>query len=32
MSGTLDSVPEIHTEGLHNIHREVAIILPPESE
>jgi hypothetical protein len=31
MSGTLDSVPEIHTEGIHNIHHEVAIILPPET-
>jgi len=30
ISGTLDSVPEIHTEGIHNIHHEVAIILPPE--
>jgi hypothetical protein len=31
MSGTLDSVPEIHAEGIHNIHHEVAIILPPET-
>jgi hypothetical protein len=31
MSGTLDSIPEIHTEGIHNIHHEVAIILPPET-
>jgi hypothetical protein len=31
VSGTLDSVPEIHTEGIHNIHHEVAIILPPET-
>jgi hypothetical protein len=31
MSGTLDSVPEIHTKGIHNIHHEVAIILPPET-
>jgi hypothetical protein len=31
MSGTIDSVPEIHTEGIHNIHHEVAIILPPET-
>lgn len=31
MSGTLDSVPEIHIKGILNIHREVAIILPPET-
>jgi hypothetical protein len=31
MSGTLHSVPEIHTEGIHNIHHELAIILPPET-
>jgi hypothetical protein len=30
-SGTLHSVPEIHTEGIHNIHHEVAVILPPET-
>jgi hypothetical protein len=30
ISGTLDCVPEIHPEGIHNIHHEVAIILPPE--
>jgi len=35
ISGTLDSVPEIHPEGYvflgqHNIHHKVAIILPPE--
>ena len=30
ISGTLDSVPEIHPEGIHNTHHEVAIIIPPE--
>jgi hypothetical protein len=31
MSGTLDSVPEIHTEGIQTKHHEIAIILPPDT-
>jgi hypothetical protein len=31
MSGTLDSVPEIKTQGLHIIHHELDVILPPET-
>jgi hypothetical protein len=31
MSGSLYSVPEIKIKGIHTIHHELAVILPPES-